>query len=68
MAAARYSKAFRSKEEASSSLARVYADVNEQRPAEYWDYDNLQVQVGLVASPKSMPPPCCVTRLGSALR
>lgn len=25
------------------SVATVYADVNEHRPAEYWDYDNMQL-------------------------
>lgn len=28
------------------SLARVYVDVNVQRPAEYWDYDNLSIDWG----------------------
>ncbi|KAA8497429.1 Casein kinase II subunit alpha-2 [Porphyridium purpureum] len=28
------------------SVARVYADVNDDRPEEYWDYDNLTVQWG----------------------
>lgn len=43
---ARYSKAYRSREEGTTSVARVYADINDKRPAEYWDYENLQVQVG----------------------
>lgn len=30
------------------SVATVYADVNEHRPPEYWDYDNLQVPWGYV--------------------
>ena len=42
---ARYSKAFRQKEEATVSVARVYADINEKRPPEYWDYEALNVQV-----------------------
>jgi hypothetical protein len=42
---ARYSKAYRSREEGTTSVARVYADINDKRPAEYWDYENLQVQV-----------------------
>lgn len=25
------------------SVATVYADVNDNRPPEYWDYDNLQI-------------------------
>ena len=32
-------------------MARVYANVNEQRPPEYWDYENLTVHWGCV--------PCC---------
>eukprot|EP00879_Flechtneria_rotunda_P001913 GHRR01002086.1.p1 GENE.GHRR01002086.1~~GHRR01002086.1.p1 ORF type:complete len:363 (+),score=83.34 GHRR01002086.1:291-1379(+) len=43
---ARYSKAYRSREEGTTSIARVYADINEQRPPEYWDYENLNVQWG----------------------
>jgi casein kinase II subunit alpha len=31
---------------ATSSLARVYANVNVNRPAEYWDYDNLIIDWG----------------------
>jgi hypothetical protein len=42
---ARYSKAYRSKEESTTSVSRVYADVNDSRPPEYWDYESLQVQV-----------------------
>ena len=38
---ARYSKAFRAREE--PSVARVYADVNTRRPPEYWDYEALSV-------------------------
>ncbi|KAJ3412035.1 Casein kinase II subunit alpha [Chytridiales sp. JEL 0842] len=29
-----------------SSIARVYANVNQEKPREYWDYDNLQIQWG----------------------
>lgn len=29
-----------------SSVARVYADVNEHRPREYWDYENLMINWG----------------------
>ncbi|KAJ1906745.1 Casein kinase II subunit alpha [Tieghemiomyces parasiticus] len=29
-----------------SSVARVYADANQQQPREYWDYDELQVSWG----------------------
>lgn len=43
---ARYSKAYRSRDEGTTSVARVYADINDKRPAEYWDYENLQVSVG----------------------
>ena len=28
------------------SRARVYADVNVVRPAEYWDYENLNINWG----------------------
>lgn len=42
---ARYSKAYRSRDESTTSVARVYADINDKRPPEYWDYENLQVQV-----------------------
>jgi hypothetical protein len=30
------------------SVATVYAHVNEERPAEYWDYDSLHVKWGYV--------------------
>ena len=43
--AARFSKAFRAREDATNSIARVYADINDQRPPDYWDYEALQVQV-----------------------
>lgn len=32
------------------SRARVYCDVNETRPREYWDYENLVVTWGYVIS------------------
>jgi hypothetical protein len=32
------------------SVATVYANVNEQRPADYWDYDSLHVRWGCVRS------------------
>ena len=32
--------------EAAASVARVYADANETRPSEYWDYEALSVQWG----------------------
>lgn len=28
------------------SSARVYADINVNRPKEYWDYENLAIQWG----------------------
>lgn len=49
-AMARYSKACRSREEGTTSIARVYADINEKRPAEYWDYEALNVQVSAPSS------------------
>lgn len=43
---ARYSKAFRQRgDESTASIARVYADVNDKRPPDYWDYETLNVQV-----------------------
>lgn len=33
------------------SKARVYADVNEKMPKDYWDYEALEVQWGCVAKP-----------------
>uniref|UniRef100_A0A7S0VVS1 non-specific serine/threonine protein kinase n=1 Tax=Polytomella parva TaxID=51329 RepID=A0A7S0VVS1_9CHLO len=41
----RYSKAYRSKE-GIFSTARVYTDVNNERPSEYWDYDALNISWG----------------------
>lgn len=42
-----YPKATRS-EEGMPSIARVYADVNEQKPREYWDYENYAIEWGCV--------------------
>lgn len=36
----------RRRREISGSLARVYRDVNSQRPREYWDYEALSVEWG----------------------
>jgi hypothetical protein len=36
------------------SKARVYADVNVQRPKEYWDYESLAVQWGYVCLIRSV--------------
>ncbi len=43
--AARYSKAYRNQQDSTSSISRVYAQVNQQRPPDYWDYEALDVQV-----------------------
>lgn len=32
--------------EGATSIARVYADVNSQRPKEYWDYESLDIEWG----------------------
>jgi len=32
-----------------TSIARVYPDVNAQKPREYWDYESLSVTWGYVA-------------------
>lgn len=42
-----YPKATRS-DEGMSSVARVYADVNENKPREYWDYENYSIEWGCV--------------------
>ncbi|KAK9859391.1 hypothetical protein WJX84_001717 [Apatococcus fuscideae] len=42
--AQRFSKAVRTKD--SMSQARVYADINVNRPKDYWDYETLSVQWG----------------------
>ena len=44
--AQRYSKALRTKDSMSLSTSRVYADVNTQRPKDYWDYENMNIQWG----------------------
>ncbi|WIA40526.1 hypothetical protein OEZ86_013874 [Tetradesmus obliquus] len=41
---ARYSKACRSP--SCPSISRVYADINDKRPPEYWDYESLNIQWG----------------------
>lgn len=41
-----YSKAYRSDEPGTSSLARVYADVNVHNPRDYWDYENMTIEWG----------------------
>lgn len=38
-----YPKATRS-DEGMASVARVYADVNENKPQEYWDYENYSIE------------------------
>jgi len=43
--AQRFSKAIRDKD-GMMSTARVYADVNVNRPKEYWDYENLSIEWG----------------------
>ena len=42
-----YPKATRS-EEGMASIARVYADVNDTKPQEYWDYENHNIEWGCV--------------------
>lgn len=37
---------FREKRPTVMSVARVYADVNAQKPREYWDYDNFELKWG----------------------
>lgn len=43
--AQRFSKAIRDTD-GMMSTARVYADVNVNRPKEYWDYENLSIDWG----------------------
>ena len=43
--AQRFSKAVRD-QDMMLSRARVYTDVNVNRPKEYWDYEALQIQWG----------------------
>jgi hypothetical protein len=31
-----------------TSMARVYADVNENMPRSYWDYDSVNIQWGVL--------------------
>lgn len=49
-----YHKAARS-EEGMASVARVYADINENKPQDYWDYENYTIEWGCVT--------CCSTIL-----
>lgn len=44
--ALRFQKATRAADESLMSRARVYADVNDQKPQDYWDYENTQLQWG----------------------
>ena len=43
--AQRFSKAIRHKD-GMMSTARVYADINTNRPKDYWDYENLSIEWG----------------------
>ena len=43
--AQRFAKAARSKD-AMISRAKVYADINVNKPRDYWDYESLNVQWG----------------------
>ena len=36
----------RGQKEESGSVARVYAEVNNERPKEYWDYESIVVEWG----------------------
>lgn len=38
-------KAVRSKD-GQQSVARVYPNANDEQPADYWDYENFQLQWG----------------------
>lgn len=51
---ARYSKACRSP--SCPSISRVYADINDKRPPEYWDYESLNIQVGSLVQHSSSRP------------
>lgn len=42
-------KAVRSKD-GQQSIARVYSHVNDEQQADYWDYENFQLQWGCVVS------------------
>lgn len=58
---ARFSKAQRLQTDGSMmSRARVYADVNTERPKEYWDYENMTLQWGCASFPSHpIPSPHC---------
>lgn len=69
---ARFTKASR-REEGTTSISRVYADVNDKRPPEYWDYESLNVQVGtsgltasmtLKTAPRCRLMPACLAAVG----
>lgn len=32
------------------SVSKVYADANEKRPKEYWDYENFEIEWGLISN------------------
>ena len=34
--------------EAGSNMARIYADVNQQMPRSYWDYDSVNITWGVL--------------------
>ena len=40
----------RKKRRAATSVARVYADVNQQRPPAYWDYEKMDIEWRLATS------------------
>jgi casein kinase II subunit alpha len=39
--------------EEGSGLARVYAEVNNHRPKEYWDYESIVVEWGYAKKPRT---------------
>ena len=50
-------------------MARVYADVNQQMPRSYWDYDSVNIAWGVldnyevvrkIGMPKHIPDTLCV--------
>lgn len=48
----------RNRHRAVKSRARVYADVNQHRPKEYWNYDQLVVNWGCAAVPCRLAGSC----------
>ena len=40
-----------------ASMARVYADVNQNMPRSYWDYDSVNIGASLLVAPRSLPCP-----------